>query len=95
MLLIVSTVNVLCIDGVAGVCYIHCSHHNALVVIFVPNMSKLITVVRHLMITTMPQNSAQVFAYGYVDHDKVDGQWGCAAHAIGMLDGILKIIYGR
>lgn len=39
---------------------------------------------------------AQVFAYGYIDHDDTeDKQWGCAAHALGMLDGILKIIYGR
>ncbi|CAM9321677.1 unnamed protein product [Scytosiphon promiscuus] len=42
-----------------------------------------------------PDLKKKVFAYGYVDHDKVDGQWGCAAHAIGMLDGILKIIFGR
>ncbi|CAM9368477.1 unnamed protein product [Ectocarpus sp. 12 AP-2014] len=42
-----------------------------------------------------PELKKKVFAYGYVDHDKVDGQWGCAAHAVGMLDGILKIIYGR
>lgn len=62
---------------------------------FVPNTNTLVTVVRDLILTTVPHNPAQVFAYGYVDHDKVDGQWGCAAHAIGMLDGILKIIYGR
>ncbi|CAM9605170.1 unnamed protein product, partial [Hapterophycus canaliculatus] len=42
-----------------------------------------------------PDLKKKVFAYGYVDHDKVHGQWGCAAHAIGMLDGILKIIFGR
>ncbi|CAM9321604.1 unnamed protein product, partial [Scytosiphon promiscuus] len=42
-----------------------------------------------------PDLKKKVFAYGYVDHDKVDGQWGCAAHAVGMLDGILKIIFGR
>lgn len=45
--------------------------------------------------TTMPHGSAQVFAYGYADHDKVDGVWGCAAHAVGLLDSILKMVYGR
>ncbi|CAM9251030.1 unnamed protein product [Ectocarpus fasciculatus] len=42
-----------------------------------------------------PELKKKVFAYAYVDHDKVDGQWGCAAHAVGLLDGILKVVYGR
>lgn len=38
----------------------------------------------------------QVFLYGYIDHDDTEGKkWGCVAHALGMLDGILKITYGR
>lgn len=37
-----------------------------------------------------------MFAYGYVDLDNVEGkQFGCPAHAIGMLDGILKIFFGK
>eukprot|EP00903_Cladosiphon_okamuranus_P007709 g7471.t1 len=43
-----------------------------------------------------PELKNKVFAYGYIDHgDTKDKKWGCVAHAIGMLDGILKIIYGR
>ncbi|CAN0127699.1 unnamed protein product [Pylaiella littoralis] len=38
----------------------------------------------------------KVFAYGYVDHDDVEGkQFGCVAHSIGMLDGIIKVLMGR
>eukprot|EP00752_Nemacystus_decipiens_P012023 g10658.t1 len=43
-----------------------------------------------------PELKKKVFLYGYIDHaDTEDKQWGCVAHAIGMLDGILKIIYGK
>lgn len=45
-------------------------------------------------------NVYKVFAYAYADHekagDRVDGMpWGCAAHAVGVLDGIMLYIYGR
>lgn len=43
--------------------------------------------------------SAQVFAYAFPkpsEVERVEGMpWGCAAHAVGVLDGILKVFYGR
>ncbi|CAM9960343.1 unnamed protein product [Scytosiphon promiscuus] len=41
----------------------------------------------------------EVFAYAFPkpsEVERVDGMpWGCAAHTIGVLDGILKVFYGR
>lgn len=41
----------------------------------------------------------QVFAYAFPDPEKTapkEGMpWGCAAHTAGMLDGALKLFYGR
>lgn len=42
---------------------------------------------------------AQVFAYAFPkpsQAERVEGMpWGCAAHTVGVLDGILKVFYGR
>lgn len=42
----------------------------------------------------------KVFAYAYTNKEnvgeRVEGMpWGCVAHAIGVLDGIMLYIYGR
>ena len=42
---------------------------------------------------------AKVFAYAFPDPsnvERVEGMpWGCVAHSIGVLDGIIKVFYGR
>lgn len=47
----------------------------------------------------IPRVRAQVFAYAFPkpsEVERVEGMpWGCAAHAVGVLDGILKVFYGR
>eukprot|EP00752_Nemacystus_decipiens_P008261 g7387.t1 len=46
-----------------------------------------------------PALKEEVFAYAFpkpAEVERVEGMpWGCAAHAVGVLDGILKIFYGR
>lgn len=50
-----------------------------------------------------PRNVSEpvkVFAYAYTNQEtvgeRVDGMpWGCVAHAIGVLDGIMLYIYAR
>ncbi|CAM9867534.1 unnamed protein product, partial [Laminaria digitata] len=46
-----------------------------------------------------PDLKKDVFAYAFTEHavaGPVDGKpWGCAAHAVGVVDGILKVFYGR
>ncbi|CAM9908226.1 unnamed protein product, partial [Hapterophycus canaliculatus] len=41
----------------------------------------------------------EVFAYGFPkpsEVERVEGMpWGCVAHSVGVLDGILKVFYGR
>lgn len=41
----------------------------------------------------------QVFAFAFADSTKVESvegkSWGCAGYAIGIVDSLLKVMYGR